>query len=427
MKTTIAIALVCMAGCSKQDNSAAGGGKGARKLEYPVDVAPLTTRTVQYSVTAPGSIDAYQQVQITARVAGAVDKVAFVEGQQVTENQTLVQIEQDRYQIAVAQAQAALDKAIATDKANESALARRVSAQKDSPGLVAGEEIETKQAAVDTGKADIDTAKQNLRVAQLNLRDSSVKAPIAGIVQTRTVQTGQYLTAGAVLATILQRDPLLLRFQVAEADAPRLKTGMEATLVLRESPRQFTAKITLVGGAADPTTRLVPITAELDTTEHQYWLRPGAFCEVSVPIGDARQGIVVSSLAVQPTEKGNVVYVIDDKNIAHAHNVELGMHTPTGGVELTRGVNVGDLLAVRGIEPLSDGAPVKISSRTTLEAVDSAPPPDAGVPASPTSPIEPDKGSAASGSAAASPTENAAGGGEHHHGSGAGGGGGSAK
>ncbi len=353
-------------GCQKGD---AQSGKGGRKLEYPVQVAPLVKRHVQYSVTAPGSIDAFQQVQITARVAGAVDRVSFVEGQVVKEGDVLVTIESERYQVAVDQAKAALTKAQATQKSQEAELARRQTASSANPGLIPGEEIEQHQTSVETAKADVSASSQALRVAELNLRDSFVRAPIAGVVQTRTVQSGQYLQPGAVLATILQRDPMLLRFSVTEQDAPRLKPGMEADLTLRESPRTFTAHITLVGGAADPQTRLVPITAQLDTTEHQYWLRPGAFCEVAVPIGDARDAIVVPTMAVQPTEKGNVVYVVDAKNIARAKVIQLGMHTPDGNVEVTRGVDEGESIVVRGIEPLSDGAPVKITDHTTMEAL----------------------------------------------------------
>src|SRR5262249_33961734 len=171
-------------------------------------------------------------------------------------------------------------------------LQRRTGAAAQNPGLIPGEEIETHQTQVDTAKADVEGARQALHVAELNLRDSYVRAPIAGVVQTRTVQTGQFLQPGAVLATILQRDPLLLRFQVTEQDAPRLKNGMVANLSLRESKREYTAKITLVAGAADPATRLVSVTAEIDSTDHQYWLRPGAFCEVRVPVGNARPALV---------------------------------------------------------------------------------------------------------------------------------------
>lgn len=365
---SIAAALLALAACKRGGGDTPAAGKHGQKLEYPVDVAPLVQRQLQYTVDAPGSIDAFQQVQITARVAGAVDKVMFTEGQQVKGGDALVTIESERYAIAVSQASSAYNKAVATEKSAQAALDRRLSAQKDSPGVVPGEEVEQKQTAVETAKADVDAAKQDQRVAALNLSDSTVRAPIAGIVQTRTVQQGQYLAPGNVLATILQRDPLLLRFAVSEQDAPRLKPGMTATLRLRESAHSYTAKITLVAGSADPTTRLVAVTAQIDPTDKQYWLRPGAFCQVSVPVGDARQGIVVPSLAVQPTEQGNIVYVADAQNIAHQRVVQTGMHTADGGIELTRGVTVGELLVVRGIDPLSDGAPIKINSTTTLEA-----------------------------------------------------------
>jgi RND family efflux transporter MFP subunit len=180
------------------------------------------------------------------------------------------------------------------------------------------------------------------------------------------------LQVGTVLATLLQRDPLLLRFPVTEQDAPRIKPGMIANLSLRESGRAYTAKIMLVAAAADPTTRLVPVTAEVDDTEHRYWLRPGAYCDVNVPVGAAREAIVVPTISIQPTENGNVVYVVDDKNIAHPTQVALGMHTPEGGVEVTRGLKAGDLLVVRGFEPLTEGAPVKITERTTLQAIEQA-------------------------------------------------------
>jgi RND family efflux transporter MFP subunit len=360
------------AGCGKaSQDSNLKKAKGVTKLEYPVQVAPLELRQVSYAVMAPGSIEAFQQVQITARVAGAVDRVAFVEGQAVKQGDVLVAIETDRYEVAVDQQKAALAKAVATEKSAESELARRQQAVADHPGLVAGGEIAQYETAVATGKADVAAAEQAVRVAQLNLRDAYVRAPFAGVIQSRTVQAGQYLQTGAVLATLLQREPLILRFGVSEQDAPRIKAGMTANMTLRESPRTYSAKIILVADAADATTRLVPVTAKVDETEHKYWLRPGAFCEVDVPVGDARHAIVVPSIAVQPTAAGNVVYVVDEKNVAHLRQVALGMYTPDGGVEITKGLNAGEVMVVQGFEALSDGAPVKITSRTTLQAAQS--------------------------------------------------------
>jgi RND family efflux transporter MFP subunit len=367
-------------GCGREAASDSGlkKPKTANKLEYPVEVIELGSRAVRYTVMAPGSLEAFQQVQITARVAGAVDRVAFAEGQTVAAGQVLVVIESERYQVAVEQARAALAKVKASEGAAEAQLARRQGAVSEHPGLVPGEEIAQYETAVATAKADVEAAAQTLHVAELNLRDSSARAPFAGVVQSRSVQLGQYLQPGALLGTLLQRDPLLVRFPVSEQDAPRIKQGAVAHLALRESPRTYDAKIMLVSEAADPTTRLVQVTAEIDDKEHRYWLRPGAFCDVSVPIGDARTSIVVPSMSVQPTETGNIVYVVDTKNVAHRISVSLGMHTPEGGVEVTQGLQDGQLLVTRGFEPLSEGAPVKITERSTVEAIESGARGDAG-------------------------------------------------
>jgi multidrug efflux system membrane fusion protein len=379
-----ALALAFLPGCKASQESNLKKPKGISKLEYPVQVAPLDLRDVSYTVMAPGSMEAFQQVQITSRVSGAVDKVAFVEGQTVKQGDVLVTIETERYEVAVGQAKASLERAQATEKAAEAELARRQGAVAQHPGLVAGEEIAQFETNVATGKADVSSAEQALKVAQLNLRDAFVRAPFGGVLQSRTVQAGQYLQPGAVLGTLLQRDPLLLRFGVTETDALRLKAGMTANMTLRESPRSYTATIILVAEAADPTTRLVPVTAKVDDTEHKYFLRPGAFCEVSVPVGSWKPAIVVPSIAVSPTDSGNVVYTVDEKNVAHLKHVQLGMYTPEGGVEITQGLNAGELLVVQGFEALSDGAPVKISSRTTLQAAQAVQG-DAGAPRGATS------------------------------------------
>jgi RND family efflux transporter MFP subunit len=374
--TPLAFGLASVA-CSKKEDAAPvthAGGKA--KIEYSVEVAPITLRIVGYVVTAPGAIQAFEQVQVTARVGGAVDKVLFAEGQAVKAGETLAVVEVDRYQVAVDQAKAQVAKTTAAEASAEAALNRRSASNQEHPGLIPGEEIATYQTTVQTAKADQQAANEALKVANLNLRDAYVRAPIAGVIQTRTVQTGQYLQPGTVLATLLQRDPLLLKFQVTEQDAPRIKPEMTATLSLRESSRSYNAKITLVAGSADPTSHLVAVTGEIDDKEHRYWLRPGAFCDVSIPVGSTRQAAVVPEIAIRASERGFLAYVVDGA-VAHEKVVNLGMHTANGFVEVTSGLNAGDLLVVRGAEPLSEGAPVKINDRTTLEQFEEggAPPP----------------------------------------------------
>ena len=366
-------ALTMVASCKHDDTPApqparGGGGKGAGAgATFAVDVMPVEARTVDYVVQAPGSIDAFEHVQVTARVAGIVDKVQFSEGQNVKKGDSLVVIDSERFQLAVNSANAGLAKAQAAQADNDAMVARRQGASDQHPGLIPGEELETYKTKSLTAKADTAAAQEALKVAQLNLRDAFVRAPIEGTIQTRTVETGQYVTTGYLMATLLRADPLLLRFQVEPQDAPRLTPGMPAAFTMRETQASYTAKISLVAAAADATTHTVGVTALVDVANKKYWLRPGSFCDVTVNVGSGRLAPVIPRLATRATDHGYVVYVVEG-GAAIEKVVTLGMNTKDGWVEIRSGLNVGELLVVRGVEALTNGATVKASKVDSLDA-----------------------------------------------------------
>jgi multidrug efflux system membrane fusion protein len=353
-------------------NTATPPAKGGRPaLVFTVDAMPVEAKKVDYVVQAPGTIEAFERVQVTARVAGVVDRVLFAEGQQVKKGTALVSIDGERYVLAVAQAKAALQKAAATQADAEAMVARREGATKDHPGLIPGEELASDRTKALTAKADTEVAAQALKTAQVNSRDSSVVAPIDGVIQTRTVETGQYVQAGYVMATLLRNDPMLLRFQVEPDDAPRLKPGMAASFTMRETQRTFTATLTLVAGAADNATHMVSIAGEVTADQHKYWLRPGSFCDVTVDIGAKRDAPLIPRSAARATDHGYVAYVIDGE-VAKEHPLTLGMSTKDGWVEVRSGLKAGDLLVVRGAEALSSGAKVH-ATKVTPDSLGGAP------------------------------------------------------
>ncbi|HMY20716.1 MAG TPA: efflux RND transporter periplasmic adaptor subunit, partial [Polyangium sp.] len=174
----------------------------------------------------------------------------------------------------------------------------------------------------------------------------------------RTVQTGQFVQAGTVLGTALQRDPLLLRFSVPEADAPSLHAGMVASFRVTGNEHPHTAKITLVADASDPNTRMVPIVAEIDSA-HKDTLRPGTFADVTVSIGTNDAAPVIPQTAIRPSERGFLAFVVEN-DVAQERVLTLGMRTADGRVEVRKGLSMGEKLVIRGAEPLKQGAPVKV-------------------------------------------------------------------
>ncbi len=344
---------------SKQSSSKDQRGRpGARSgVLFPVEVEQVKARALIYSVTAVGSVEAFEKVQVTARVSGAVDRVLFTEGSFARVDQVLVEIETERYRLAVEAAEAALTKAEASKADAEAGLKRRESVVTQTPGLIPGEEIETWRTKVSVAAAEVSQAKSALDQAKLNLRDAYVRAPFSGIIQTRTVQTGQYVQTGTVLATLVRRDPLLVRFSVPERDAARLRPGMKASFKVRDDQREFRAKIASVAEAADEGTRLVAISGKVDDPKERN-LRPGSFAEITVPVNTLVKAIVIPQTAVRPTERGFVSYVVEN-GAAAERILTLGMRTADGQVEVLSGLEPGEMLVVRGAEALRNGAPVK--------------------------------------------------------------------
>ena len=356
-----AAALMVFSGaCKKKGSGSAAPAGGRGRIQFPVDVEPVPVRSLVYTVTAVGSVEAFEKVQVTARVSGAVDRVLFSEGELTAAGRTLVEIETERYRLAVESAQASFEKAEASKADAEAGLKRRETVTTQNPGLIPGEEVETWRTKVLTAASDVAEKRSALNQAKLNLRDAFVKAPISGVIQTRTVQTGQYVQTGTVLATLVRRDPLLLRFRVPERDAARIKPGQQANFRVREDSREFTAKVVHVAESADDTSRLVNITANIDDTSDKS-LRPGSFAEISVPVASASEAPVIPVSAVRPSERGFLAYVVEgDKAVERI--LTLGMRSADGRVEVLSGLKGGESLVVRGAEALSNGAAVRIGA-----------------------------------------------------------------
>jgi len=370
VRMALGVLLVLGVGCGKPSGGApaqggagggGGGGRGGGRgpVQFPVEVQPVEARDVEYVISSVGSVEAFEQVQITARVAGVVEEVRFTEGQTVKKGQVLAEIEPTRYSLAVEAAKAALARAEAMRSEAQAAAERRTAINEQSPGLLPAEELEGAQARARTTGAETSSAKAALDQAQLNLRDAYVRAPMDGVLQTRTVQTGQYVQPGTVLATLLRREPLLLRFTIPESDVGRVEPGMPARFTVRTEGKTYTARITYVAAAADTASRMVRVTAEVGGPEAQT-LRPGAFATVTVPVGVSASAPVIPQTAVRPSERGFLAYVVED-NKARERVVELGLRTADGRVEVRQGLKPGEQLVVRGAEALRDGAAVRIS------------------------------------------------------------------
>jgi membrane fusion protein, multidrug efflux system len=351
----VLLASLCLS-CNRPTATKEKEGGRPKEIVFPVEVRPVELRRVDYSVSGIGAVEAFENVQVTARVAGVLERMHFKEGDSVKEGALLAEVEPQRYQLAVASAQASLERAQASRAEAERELER---AQKlAAEGVTSSSEVSTWETKLTTARAQESETRAALGVASLNLRDARIKAPLGGSIQSRSVQTGQYVQAGTVIATLIRRDPLLLRFKVTEAEAGRMAVGMTANFTVSGSSKKSTAKITFVAGSAEKASRMVPVVAEVAEDPE---LRPGAFAEVTVPIGTNAAALAISETSIRPTERGFVSFVVDN-GVARERIVELGLRTPDGLVEVVKGLRSGEMLVVRGGEALREGAKVRVSA-----------------------------------------------------------------
>jgi len=352
----IALSVAALAAGCSAGPGASPAAPGRAPIEFPVEVERAGVRDVEYVVAAVGSVEAFETVQVASRVPGAVERVQFAEGATVEAGDVLVEIEPERYRIEVGSARATLERAAAELDDARAILARR----EHEPELFPVEDVDTVRTRRQVAEANTAAARAALERAELNLRDAHVRAPVAGRIETRTVQTGQYVQPGSVLATVVRREPLLLRFEVAEPDAASLRPGLAATFRVTGDPRVYGAVLTHVAGSADPRTRQVAVTAHV-TDAARAALRPGAFADVRVPVGRTANAPVIPQTAIRPSERGFLAFVVED-GTARERVVTLGLRTDDGKVEVRSGLTAGEALVVRGAEALRDGVRVRVEA-----------------------------------------------------------------
>ncbi|MBK8598882.1 MAG: efflux RND transporter periplasmic adaptor subunit [Holophagales bacterium] len=354
----VVVAVICgvSLGCGGKDTAASSrkAGKG-----LAVRTAPVVARDVVYEVKVLGSLEPEELVHLTAEVGGAAKEVLFNAGDHVTAQTVLVRIDPERYRLEVARAEAAHRRAIADWKRAESDTARREALAKEN--LVAPEELNRSRLETERLAADASAAKAAWEITLQNQERSAVRSPRPGVINTRTVETGQFVQTGNVLATLVDPRRLRLRFKVSESESLKAKDGQTVAFrVASLGERTFAARVYHVSSVADPATRQVEVLAWV---ENPGVLLPGFFAEVSLATGRHVNAIAVPESAVQATERGFVVYVVEEGK-ALAKSVQIGLRTGDGSVEIVSGIVAGQTIVTEGSDRLSDGLAVEAVADT---------------------------------------------------------------
>ena len=153
--------------------------------------------------------------------------------------------------------------------------------------------------------------KATYEIALQNQRRSEVQPPVTGVINTRTVDTGQFVRTGTVLATIVDVSRLRLRFKLSEAESLRARRAARSPSAWSRSAHATSARTSTTSAASPiPQTRQVEVLAWVDSPED---LKPGFFAEVTLAGEKKQDALVVPESAIQASERGFVTYVVKEK------------------------------------------------------------------------------------------------------------------
>jgi RND family efflux transporter MFP subunit len=191
-------------------------------------------------------------VPVAADVSGLVSDVFVQDNQTVTKGQPLFQIDQRRFQYALAQAEAA----VASRKATLDQAKRDLARSKALTSLaITAQQVEQSQQAVDIAQANFDDATASLNVAKLNLERSTVVAPVNGIVTNFGLLPGHYVTSGASILALIDSDTFRVEGYFEETKLRRIAVGDPATVKLIGDPTPLKGHVESIASGIEDQSR----------------------------------------------------------------------------------------------------------------------------------------------------------------------------
>ena len=309
---------VLLVGCSSQQAKSAKAS--APPPAVPVGVAAVQQGDFNVYLNGLGSVQAFYTVSLKTRIDGQIMQVNFREGQDVKAGELLILIDPRPYQVALAQAQANLQKDEA-QLTNAKAQYERNKVLYEQ-GVIAKQDLDTLEASFGTYEGTIASDKAAIDSAKLNLTYCRIVSPVDGRVGLRQVDPGNYVTAagGTPMLVITQLHPIAVVFTLPEDQlqevAQQMKKGpLEVDAYSRDDQQKLaTGKLLTIDNQIDQTTGTAKLKAVFDNQENSLW--PNQFVNAHLLLEVRKNAVTAPASAIQRGPDGSFVYVVDANNTA---------------------------------------------------------------------------------------------------------------
>ena len=323
-----------------------------------IPVQTVSTITANYlewlpKLEAVGSLQAVQGVNMSAEVAGIVEKIYFKQGDNVKLGTPLLQLR-------------ANDDIAKLESLKATAQLARITYNRDQAQFSVNA---ISKQTLDIDKANLDIAIANIAQQQALVDKKLIRAPFTGRLGIRLVDVGQYLAVGTAISTLQALDTLFVDFFLPQQALKSLAIGQKVTLNTDAYAGQtFTGDITVINPKVDINTRNVQVRASLNNPDHK--LLPGMYATVNIATGQTQRYITLPRTTITFNAFGSTVYRVDISGqdekgkpnlIAKQSFVTTG-DTRGDQIAILSGVKEGETIVTTGQIKLRNGSPVNVDN-----------------------------------------------------------------
>ncbi|TLY23921.1 MAG: efflux RND transporter periplasmic adaptor subunit, partial [Nitrospirae bacterium] len=316
-----------------------------------VQVVKPARRDVAATLRLPATVSPLQQTTIYAKVAGYLKAVNYDKGDRVKQGQVLAVID-------APEIEQQYEEALADYTIKKVTYERLAQVWKQAPDVIAKQDV-------DVAEASAKAAQHLLEQRHTWLDYTKVRAPYAGVVTARFADPGALVqgatssaTQAVPLFTIMDVSTLRFYVNVPQEDAPFVKTGTPATIVLKEpAEKKIETTVTRSTMSLDPSTRTMLV--EIDIPNPGEALVSGMFVEVVLSLRQHQNALVIPPAALVADSSSKAVFVVDH-GVAHKVSVKTDIDDGVW-VEVTSGLTGAEDIVVVGKSQLVDGKPANAS------------------------------------------------------------------
>jgi membrane fusion protein (multidrug efflux system) len=308
----------------------------------PVKVASASNKIQEVSIMKTGSVAPLKEAKVLVASSGTLLQVKFSLGQHVTRGQMLAMTDTRTQQLEL-------------QKAETSAAKLRSDLQIYTELL--GGNAATRQQ-VENIRQDYLNATNQVNQARKSLADSHIKAPIGGVIATKPVEQGIYVSLGTEIACIVDLSSVKVQVNLTETEVYQIKLGQQVKITTDVYPgKSFSGKVGFISPQADQAhSYLAEIQIENSRSEA---LRSGTFVYVDFSKKNAQRILVIPREALTSSLRDATVYVVQN-GVAKLKNIKVGAEMGSF-VAVVSGLVEGDLVVTSGQINLRDGSQVSTS------------------------------------------------------------------